>query len=120
MTAAALLAEVARSGVRLTVRGDRLHVEARAGIVTPAMRDRLAEAKAELIALLKPTPPKLQMVHFRLKADREDVWHTALGPDSDDLIADLRDRYRDRLDGVRAMSELRARARCVAHSPRTA
>lgn len=105
MTAAALLAEVARSGVRLTVRGDRLHVEARAGAVSPAMRERLIEAKAELVALLKPTPPELQVVHFRLKADREGVWHTALGLDAGDLIADLHDRYRDRLAGVRRVGD---------------
>lgn len=101
MTAADLLAEVTRFGVRLTVRGDRLHVEARAGTVTPAMRDRLAEAKAELVALLTPTRPKFRMVQFRLKVDPEHVWHTALGPDADDLAADLRDRYRERLDDVR-------------------
>lgn len=101
MTAADLLAEVTRVGVRLTVRGDRLHVEARAGTVTPAMRDRLADAKAELVALLTPTRPKFRMVQFRLKVDPEHVWHTALGPDADDLAADLRDRYRDRLDDVR-------------------
>lgn len=101
MTAADLLAEVTRVGVRLTVRGDRLHVEARAGTVTPAMRNRLADAKAELIALLTPTRPKFRMVQFRLKVDPEHVWHTALGPDADDLATDLRDRYRDRLDGLR-------------------
>lgn len=108
MTAADLLAEVTRVGVRLTVRGDRLHVEARAGTVTPAMRERLIEAKAELVALLtpvKPMVPTLQMVHFRLNADPENVWHTALGPDADDLIADLHDRYRDRLYGIRKFDD---------------
>ena len=44
---------------------------------------------------------RLRIVEFRLKSDVPGRWHTALGPDADDLIADLRDRYRDRLDGIR-------------------
>lgn len=108
MNAAALLAEVMRAGVRIKVRGDRLHVEARAGAVSPAMRERMIEAKAELIALLTPVNPivpTLRIVHFRLNTDPETVWHTALGPDADDLIADLRDRYRDRLAGIRKVGD---------------
>lgn len=57
------------------------------------------------------TPPKrhypearqagLSIVNFRLKVDAPGIWHTALGPDQLDLIADLRARYRERLDGLR-------------------
>lgn len=38
-------------GIRLQARGDRLHVEAPAGSITPELRQRLADHKAELLAL---------------------------------------------------------------------
>ena len=49
----------------------------------------------------RPVAARLRVVEFRLKVDEPGRWHTALGPDADDLIADLRDRYRDRLYGIR-------------------
>jgi len=52
----------------------------------------------------RATVARLRVVEFRLKDDAPGRWHTALGPDTDDLIADLRERYGARLDGARVKS----------------
>ena len=52
MTLEALMAETARLGIRLEARGDRLHVEAPAGAVTPALREQLARQKPALLVRL--------------------------------------------------------------------
>lgn len=57
MTAETLLAEVAALGVRLSASGDKLRIEAQTGAITPALRDRLAAAKPELIARLQAEAP---------------------------------------------------------------
>ena len=54
MTAATLIAELADAGVHLSRRGDRLHVEAQTGTLTPAIRERLIANKADLLAWLEP------------------------------------------------------------------
>jgi len=51
MSAVQLIRECRDAGIRLQARGDRLHVEAPAGSVTPQLRQRLVEYKAELLAL---------------------------------------------------------------------
>jgi hypothetical protein len=51
MTAAPLIRELNAAGIRLQVHGDRLHVDAPAGTVTPELRQRIADNKAELIDL---------------------------------------------------------------------
>jgi len=48
-----LLADLTRSGIKLTPRGDKLHVEAPRGTLTPELRKTLAERKAEILAQLK-------------------------------------------------------------------
>lgn len=57
MNASALLNDLTRSGIHLEPRGDRLHVEDPGAAVTPEIRQRLIENKAELMALLKPDLP---------------------------------------------------------------
>ncbi len=52
MNASAVLAEAQRAGVTLSVKGDRLHVEAKPGAVSAALRASLAAHKPELLALL--------------------------------------------------------------------
>jgi len=52
MTAQDLLTELERSGVAVSVAGDRLHVEAPRGVLTEDLRRLLAERKPELIAVL--------------------------------------------------------------------
>lgn len=52
MSAAALASELQASGVKLTVRGKRLHVEAPTGTLTPEVRALLVEHKAALMPLL--------------------------------------------------------------------
>lgn len=52
MTAAALLTEVTAAGIRLTINGDRLHVEAPAGHLTPDLRARIVMHKRGIMELL--------------------------------------------------------------------
>ncbi len=104
MSAAALLTQVRRAGVSLSVKGGRLLVTAPIGVVTPAMRQELTAAKPALLELLTAKPirdARLRRVDFRLKGDAPGAWCTALGPDEAELIADIRERYRERLDGLR-------------------
>jgi hypothetical protein len=54
MTADQLMIEAARLGIALEARGDRLHVEAPVGVVTPELRFELARHKPALVALLAP------------------------------------------------------------------
>jgi hypothetical protein len=54
--AASIIADLSRSGVRLERRGDRLHIEAPRGTVTPAMRIVLTEHKAALLDALNDDP----------------------------------------------------------------
>jgi hypothetical protein len=49
-----LFAETQRLGITLSARGDRLHVEAPAGRVTPELRAALARHKPALLARLAP------------------------------------------------------------------
>jgi len=55
MTTDEILAYVRQAGIRLEVRGDRLHVEAPVGVVTPQVRDALARHKPALLELLAPS-----------------------------------------------------------------
>lgn len=56
MSPAALLADLRARGVTLTAKGDRLRVEAPAGVLTPALRAVLVEQKPALMGLLTPPP----------------------------------------------------------------
>ena len=57
MSAAALLDRLLAAGVELSVAGDKLHVEAPNGAVTPEIREELVAHKAELIEeLRRPSP----------------------------------------------------------------
>ena len=53
MTATAMIAELAHAGIHLSRNGDRLHVEAKPGTVTAAIRERLTTHKPDLLALLE-------------------------------------------------------------------
>lgn len=50
--AAEILSDLTRRGVRLAPNGDRLHVDAPKGLLTPELLDELRRHKAELLALL--------------------------------------------------------------------
>lgn len=104
MSVAALLNQVRRAGVSVSAQGDRLLVTAPTGVVTSAMRQELIAVKPELLELLTAKPVRIAglcRVDFRLKIDVPGIWHTALGPDQSELLADLRARYRERLDVLR-------------------
>lgn len=55
MTTDDVLATAKTLGIVLEARGDRLHVEAPAGVVTPTLRDQLTQHKPALLALLAPS-----------------------------------------------------------------
>lgn len=52
MTAETLIDTLREAGIRLTANGDRLHVEAPPGTVTPELRGRLIEHKADVMGLV--------------------------------------------------------------------
>jgi hypothetical protein len=68
VTAQEILAEIRMLGGRLEARGDRLHVEAPKGVLTPEHREAVAVLKPELLQLLqqkhdepsKPTKPSFE------------------------------------------------------------
>ena len=62
MTAAILIENLKRRGFTLSATDGRLQVEGPAGTVTPALRSQLAENKAEILAVLDPSPPPLIVV----------------------------------------------------------
>lgn len=51
MSAVQLIRQCRDAGIRLQACGDRLHVEAPPGTVTPELRQQLADRKADLLAL---------------------------------------------------------------------
>ncbi len=53
MTTSELIADLRARGVVLEPEGDKLHVTAPVGVLTDEIKSRLAERKAELIALIR-------------------------------------------------------------------
>lgn len=52
MTPAALITELERRNVKVSLAGDKLRLEAPAGVLTPALKEAIAKHKPELIAIL--------------------------------------------------------------------
>lgn len=77
MNAAVLIRELHAAGVTLSATGDRLHVEAPAGAVTPSLRQRIAENKVMLLAEVRgwnaDTHTALLALADRLAVDRDHV-----------------------------------------------
>jgi hypothetical protein len=114
-----LLAETARLGVRLAAHGDRLRVEAPAGVVTPQLRATLAARKPDLLPVvwrleemrrLAVTAPRA-VVYARVAARGGPGWCFSCGDPleppsaygrcaSCDVAADL--FYASRRDGSRS------------------
>ncbi len=107
-TAEALIESLARRGVRLSRRGDRLHVEAPRGAVTAALRETLLARKPELLVALtagEASAPRRAVLHFRLRGHSPNAWATALGRPGEPLerlLAELGTRFGDRLLETRA------------------
>jgi hypothetical protein len=53
MTAAEFLSELRERGIMITAKGDRLHIDAPLGILTPDVHRLLIEKKTELLAILR-------------------------------------------------------------------
>ncbi len=79
MNAAPLIRELRQAGIQITVTGDRLHIEAPTGAITPELRQRIAENKVELLAELRQpvtttdTRADLLALAGRLAVDRAHV-----------------------------------------------
>lgn len=58
MKPALLLAEVEALGIRLSANGEKLHIDAPLGVLTPELRQRLAEHKTDLLTWLDPDIPQ--------------------------------------------------------------
>lgn len=56
MTAPEVLRELDSLGVRLDIRGDKVHYVAPKGVMTPERKERLREIKPHLLALLGEPP----------------------------------------------------------------
>ena len=99
MTAQEILAEIRNLGGRLEARGDRLHVEAPLGKVTPELKTRLALHKVELMNLLQDGSGLEDSVK-RLEAANMSVAITDDGTarvlQSDDSLNDGETRYEPR------------------------
>ena len=87
MNAVSLIGQCRAAGIRLQARGDRLHVEAPAGSVTPELRQALAANKADVLALVEATPDTLKAERTRLlalaAAERIDAAHVHRMTDAD-------------------------------------
>ena len=55
MSAQALLNDLNRAGATVEIRGDKLHIAAPRGTVTPALRQALTTHKPELLAVMMRT-----------------------------------------------------------------
>lgn len=82
MNASAVLAEAQRAGVTLSVRGDRLHVEAKPGAVSAALRASLAAHKPALLALLANGATRARLLAIAAAAGLPAALAAAL-PDAD-------------------------------------
>lgn len=86
MNAAPLIRELRQAGIQLSATGDRLHVEAPTGTVTPELRQRIADNKTLLLAELRQpttttdttdTRTELLALADRLAVDRDHVHRLA-------------------------------------------
>ena len=64
MTTEELIADLQRRGVHLSARGDRVCIDAPAGVITPNTRNVLAAQKAELLRLLTGERRERAKFHF--------------------------------------------------------
>jgi amino acid adenylation domain-containing protein len=80
MTTAALLSELRRRGIRLSVDGDRLRCVAPKGALTPEIRDEIAARKPEILAILgaKTEAPPFRVIprdgRLPLSFGQERLW----------------------------------------------
>ena len=83
MSAAALLARLYNAGATVTVNGDKLHVDAPNGVLTPELRGELREHKAELLAELQRPSALLEQAH-----EYATTVHLTIA-ESEDVVADI-------------------------------
>jgi len=95
-----LIRDLREQGIRLSRKGDKLHVVAPPGKLTPELKEALLARKPELLALLSSTSASTlrPMVNFRLPCTKPNSWATAIGVPGESiesLVADLRWRWPD-------------------------
>jgi hypothetical protein len=107
-----LIRELAARGIRLSRRGDKLHVAAPRSVVTDELRRVLTANKPRLMLALACTTPSVAqraVVHFRISGDAPNAWATCLGAPGEtveSVVNDLEARLGERL------VECRPRSRC--------
>jgi len=66
-----VLARLRQKGCRFVVRGDRLHISAPLGVVTPEVRELLTRLKPEILALLAPLAAATELPDLDSIEDKE-------------------------------------------------
>jgi hypothetical protein len=105
MTAMQLMADLARLGIRLKAKGDRLRYSPRSA-VTPDLANRMKAHKGELLAMQRSTEvpaPLAEIVEKSISADG--TWHFDHTTNDDD----------DRIDATLATPLKPAEPRCCCH-----
>lgn len=77
MSAIAMIRELADTGIRLSVNGDKLHVQAVPGTITPELRQRLLAHKADLLRALATSTGLRHVVEYQLADSPQ--WLVMLG-----------------------------------------
>ena len=75
-TADALLADLRRLDIRLSVNGDKLHLDAPRGALTPELHDEVRRHKPEILEALRQAPEEgiVVTVEDLLKPDIRPCW----------------------------------------------
>lgn len=104
MSAAEIIHELRQAGVIIEARGDRLHVEAPKGLLTPERREVLRAHKAELLVRLARRDERVMVAYSLAKAPHlRPVVIGAPGDTADDVVENLRRRYGKRLVSTRVL-----------------
>lgn len=98
MNVAEMIYELRQAGVIIEARGDRLHIEAPKGLLTPERREVLRAHKAELLVRLARRDERVTVVYSLVEAPHlHPVVIGTLGDTAEDVVENLRRRYGKRL-----------------------
>jgi hypothetical protein len=112
MSAVAMIADLRRVGIHLSSNGDRLHIEAPKGKLTPELKRVLSERKPELLAALKNDPIAPQRAALERIAAAEEIDQQLVRNLPDSEVEDCRDLPANALGSyVRALRDSDMRLR---------